>query len=340
MPTIISALPYTLTNGTTGDASQVQADFDQIVANVNANAAANGANSDITSLTGLTTPLGRTYGGSQFYIGGTSTGTANAQVVATVVPNGFSLYAGVMVAFISGFNNSSTTTLNVGGSGVKNVFRQISSAAAACAGGEIVANQLVVVVYDGTQWQLINNALLPTQVLRTFAALSVSTGDIFYGSASNTVQRLAAGTNGHILTLAAGVPSWAANSIAATQTEVEAGSITTAWISPGTAKYSPGVAKAFVNFTSGASPTLNAAYNVSGVVRNATGDYTVTFPTGFSTANYVCVGLIYDTVVRSLLVQPYAQTTTTTSVAVFNTSTGALSSTFSNCQLTFFGDQA
>lgn len=36
---IISPLPYTLTNGTTADASQVQADFAQIVANVNAAAA-------------------------------------------------------------------------------------------------------------------------------------------------------------------------------------------------------------------------------------------------------------------------------------------------------------
>ena len=40
------------------------ADFYQIQNDVNANAAANGANSDITSLTGLTTPLGVAYGGT------------------------------------------------------------------------------------------------------------------------------------------------------------------------------------------------------------------------------------------------------------------------------------
>jgi hypothetical protein len=37
-----------------------------------------------------------------------------------------------------------------------------------------------------------------------------ATGDILYASASNTLTKLAAGTNGHVLTLAAGVPSWAA----------------------------------------------------------------------------------------------------------------------------------
>jgi len=37
----------------------------------------------------------------------------------------------------------------------------------------------------------------------------VATGDLLYGSAANTWSRLAAGTNGHVLTLAGGVPTWA-----------------------------------------------------------------------------------------------------------------------------------
>lgn len=39
---------------------------------------------------------------------------------------------------------------------------------------------------------------------------SYSTGDIVYASAANTLSKLAAGTNGYVLTLAAGVPTWAA----------------------------------------------------------------------------------------------------------------------------------
>jgi hypothetical protein len=38
-----------------------------------------------------------------------------------------------------------------------------------------------------------------------------ATGDILYASASNTLAKLTAGTNGQVLTLASGVPSWAAS---------------------------------------------------------------------------------------------------------------------------------
>ncbi len=40
---------------------------------------------------------------------------------------------------------------------------------------------------------------------------SVTTGDLLYGAATNTWGRLPAGTNGQVLTLAGGIPSWAAN---------------------------------------------------------------------------------------------------------------------------------
>jgi hypothetical protein len=39
---------------------------------------------------------------------------------------------------------------------------------------------------------------------------SYATGDILYASATNTLSKLTAGSNGQVLTLAAGVPSWAA----------------------------------------------------------------------------------------------------------------------------------
>lgn len=40
---------------------------------------------------------------------------------------------------------------------------------------------------------------------------TVTTGDILYGSATNTWSRLAAGTNGYVLTISGGVPTWAAS---------------------------------------------------------------------------------------------------------------------------------
>ena len=52
-----------------------------------------------------------------------------------------------------------------------------------------------------------------TQVSATEGGTGISsytTGDILYSSSTNTLAKLAAGTNGYVLTLAAGVPSWAA----------------------------------------------------------------------------------------------------------------------------------
>jgi hypothetical protein len=58
---------------------------------------------------------------------------------------------------------------------------------------------------------------LPTAAGGT-ALTSYATGDIIYASATNTLSKLAAGTNGYILTLASGVPSWAASTAATTRT--------------------------------------------------------------------------------------------------------------------------
>jgi len=59
-----STYAYTLTNGTTADANQVMSNFTSILNCANNSLAHNAANSDITSLTGLTTPLSVAQGGT------------------------------------------------------------------------------------------------------------------------------------------------------------------------------------------------------------------------------------------------------------------------------------
>jgi hypothetical protein len=59
-----STYPYTLANGTTADANQVMANFNLILNCANSSLAHNGANSDITSLSGLVTPLSAGQGGT------------------------------------------------------------------------------------------------------------------------------------------------------------------------------------------------------------------------------------------------------------------------------------
>lgn len=61
---IVSSLPYNLVNATLADATQVMANFNQIVQGVNTNGASAGANTNITSLNGLTTALSVNQGGT------------------------------------------------------------------------------------------------------------------------------------------------------------------------------------------------------------------------------------------------------------------------------------
>lgn len=158
---IVGTLPFQLQNGTTADATQVMADFNKILTDVNANAAKNGVNTDITALTALTTPLTPSQGGTTVYFASTSGGTANAQTVASSTPTGFSLAVGKRVTFIAGFTNTAAMTLNVNSSGATNVYRYTPAGPIALAGGEVVAGNYVEAVYDGTRFLLYTNAATP-----------------------------------------------------------------------------------------------------------------------------------------------------------------------------------
>lgn len=90
-----SAFTYTLTNGTTADANQVMSNFNTLLNCANNNLAHNGANSDITSLSGLTTPLPVPQGGtglgtltSGAFVIGNGTGTPTSLAVFYPQPQG------------------------------------------------------------------------------------------------------------------------------------------------------------------------------------------------------------------------------------------------------------
>lgn len=153
------SVPFNLQNGTTADASQVMANYNAIIACL-ANAAAAGANSDITSLTGITTPILPSAGGTPvFYSTSSSTGSANAQTVATTVPNSFTLTQGYTVVFKAGFGNTGAMTLNVHSTGATNVFKTQAGGVVPLASGDIVSGQIVMATYDGTQFEI--NTVVP-----------------------------------------------------------------------------------------------------------------------------------------------------------------------------------
>lgn len=114
--------PNTLANGQIADATQVMADFNYAVGCIPA------------------------------FVGGTSTGSANAQMVAS---GGFSQSVGNQVTFVAGYTNTGSTTLNVNGTGAAAVMKRSSSGLTALAASDLYAGQQYMVAWDGTQYQLL-----------------------------------------------------------------------------------------------------------------------------------------------------------------------------------------
>lgn len=157
---VACSMPFTFANNTTADATQVNANFASVVTCL-ASAASAGTNSDITTLAGLTTPLAAGEGGATSYTATTtSTGTANAQVIAATTPSGFTLVVGRKIRFVSGFNNTDIMSINVAGTGTIALNRVTPGGIVGMVGGEIVTGQLVEAVYDGALFQMVSNPAL------------------------------------------------------------------------------------------------------------------------------------------------------------------------------------
>ncbi len=84
---------------------------------------------------------------------GTSTGSANAQIL-TPVPPLAAYVAGQTLSFIAGFTNSGALTVNVSGLGIRNVYKDGPAGPIPLAGGEVVAGNILTVKDDGTRFQL------------------------------------------------------------------------------------------------------------------------------------------------------------------------------------------
>jgi len=151
--------PYTLTNGTTADANQVMSNFNTVM-----NCAS-------------------------FFIGGTTSGSASAQTLASVSPGVYSLTAGNRVTFMSGFTTTGATTLNVASTGTLNVLKKTSAGLVALASNDMVSGQVYTVQYDGTQYELLDPVPSST-VQRSYLAGLALAND---GTSPNTVLDIAPG---------------------------------------------------------------------------------------------------------------------------------------------------
>jgi hypothetical protein len=120
----------------------------------------------------------------------------------------------------------------------------------------------------------------------------------------------------------------------ATQAQQETATSVVVNVTPGRQQYHPSAAKAWCLFDG--TGAIAASYNVSGVVKNSTGSYTISFTVAFSSANYamVCSGL--DAAVPAVAFFT-GRTTGGATVVISNTGGSAFDPSGVSCA--FFGDQ-
>lgn len=97
-------------------------------------------------------------------------GAADAYVVTITARQTASLAAGLAVQFLSAHANTGASTLNVNGTGAKNILNADGSALRF---GQIIAGSIYNVMYDGTQYRLLGAS---TSFLTT--ATAALTGDV------------------------------------------------------------------------------------------------------------------------------------------------------------------
>lgn len=237
----------------------------------------------------------------------TATGT-NAIVLTPIngVPQPLTYANYQAYAFVALNTSTSNVTAQVTGLPTLNVYLPNNTQAAS---GSIVAAQFYMVVYNSA---LNAGAGGFSLVFGTAATGVTSIADLVNGGlnfsastgviiASLKVSDLTAATPAQTDSFAydnaiavgsrKAVLAGAANSLiniaAATKAQMQAGTDNTLVVTPQQFNNHDGAAKAWVNFTpGGGGATVNASYNVTSVVRNGAGDYTITFTTAFTTANY------------------------------------------------------
>jgi hypothetical protein len=84
--------------------------------------------------------------------------------------------------------------------------------------GNLANGELAINITDGKLYYKDNSSSLQVIAWKTTPAIAggtgqttYTTGDLLYASATNTLSKLAASTNGYVLTLSGGVPTWSPN---------------------------------------------------------------------------------------------------------------------------------
>jgi hypothetical protein len=120
-------------------------------------------------------------------------------------------------AFLPASYDFNATTANFGNATITNAVWNGTTIGTAYGGTGLTSFSAANYALYSTNASTLTAGTLPTAAGGT-GLTTYTTGDIIYASATNTLSKLAAGTNGYVLTMAAGIPSWAATNAATTRT--------------------------------------------------------------------------------------------------------------------------
>jgi hypothetical protein len=254
------------------------------IAQTHANKAAKGANSDITSLSGLTTALSVAQGGT----GSTTAAAARTALGATATGDAVFIAASAaaartaLSAASSGANSDITSLTGV--TGVINEAKGTDIASAATINLTTATGNLVDVT-GTTTVTAITLAEGAERTVRFTGALTLTHGAslVLPGSANITT---AAGDFAVFRGYASGVVRCVSYDRASGKPVSFPDQLSTA--SGSAPSYS---ARAWVNFNGAGTVAIRASGNVSSITDNGVGDYTLNFTTALPNANYAIEGI-------------------------------------------------
>ena len=109
---------------------------------------------DDGNLSGLVTNIAAAIAaGTNVFYGGTSTGTATAQVIAAT---GATLTPGTRVSFIPGYSSTGNSTAAVNGTAATQIAKRKTGGFAQIGAGDLIVGMVAEIEYDGTYWILVD----------------------------------------------------------------------------------------------------------------------------------------------------------------------------------------
>jgi len=266
--------------------------------------------------------------------------TSRAQVFDAVVAPGGTITATILMSgaplnFAARVTVASATSTPIGAAASNNIT--VSGVANITSFDNVSDGILRWVTFSGIL-TLTYNAT--SMILPTAASITTAVGD------AGLFQSLDSGNWKCLFYQRADGTALAGTTSVATQAQMETATSIAAMVTPGRTIYHPGVAKGWIVYN-GSTDSVLADYGFGAVTKNGTGDYSFTFDTAFSSANYAIVfgGLLWTNANQSAIASVYNGTTPSTTG--FRVETNAVGGAVNQAPadvtrlcITVFGDQA